>query len=387
MRKGARSGGRILAVVVLAVVLGVAAGCGGGGGETTAPVETTTPAETGAAETGAAAGGATTEEATTGEAAVTSTVQTVGFASPEKPNDYGWNQQGYEAAQAAADSVGAELVAQTGIGYENVEPVLRRLAQEGSNLIIPQASGYNTIAPKVAQQFNVPTLVYDKPDATQPGLVADIETTSQDGAYLAGVLAAQVTKTGTLGIVVSATDTNWYKQSGGFIAGARSVNPDLQFRFAQVGQAGYADAAGGKRVTQSVIAAGADVVFGMGDGASFGMLQAVESATPPAGADKVYFIDVIGNKEAIAKNGVYLSSVIWDFTQVFEQAITDIDAGTFGQQGYTLGVDNGISLLQTDKAPDSAWQKVDEARQGILSGEIEVPLTPDKAAVDKLLNQ
>ena len=60
----------------------------------------------------------------------------------------------------------------------------------------------------------------------------------------------------------------------------------MKFRFAQIGQAAYADAAGGKRVTQSVIAAGADIVFGMGDGSSFGMLQAVETANPPAGATR-----------------------------------------------------------------------------------------------------
>ena len=78
-------------------------------------------------------------------------------------------------------------------------------------------------------------LVYDNPKVRRKGLVADIETTSQQGAYLAGVLAAQVTKTNVLGIVISADDTNWYKQSGGFVAGARTVTPDVDFRFAQIG--------------------------------------------------------------------------------------------------------------------------------------------------------
>jgi simple sugar transport system substrate-binding protein len=307
----------------------------------------------------------------------------VGFASPEKPNDYGWNQQGFQAATRASKTAGASLEAATGIGYENVEPVLRRLAQRGSNLIIAQASGYNTIAPKVAQQFKVPTLVYDNPKAKRKGLVADIETTSQQGAYLAGVLAGQVTKTNTLGIVISAADTNWYKQSGGFVAGALSVNPNATFRLAQVGQAAYADAAGGKRVTQSVLAAGADVVFGMGDGASFGMLNAVEAAAGKG--NKVWFIDVIGNKAKIAKNSVYLSSVLWDFTSIFNQAIKDINGGRFGNANYFLTVKNGISLLRTNKAPAAAWAKVAQARQGIISGSIKIPLTPTKAAVDKLI--
>ncbi len=317
--------------------------------------------------------------------ASTAAIGKVGIAAPEKGNDYGWNQQGVESARKAATDAGAEIEVADGIGYDNVEPVLRRLAQSGSDLIIAQASGYNTIAPKVAAQFSVPTLVFDAPDANKPGEVADVETSSQQGSYLAGILAAKTTKTGTLGIVTSAADTNWFKMAGGFAAGAKSVNPDLKFRFAQIGQAAYADSAGGKRVTAQVIAAGADVVFGMGDGASFGMLQAVETAKAPAGASKVWFIDVIGDKTKVDKKGVLLSSVIWDFAPTFTQAIADIGAGTFGDAGYDLTVANGISLLRTDKAPADVWAEIDTAQAGIADGSIEVPLTPDRAALDKLI--
>ena len=79
-------------------------------------------------------------------------------------------------------------------------------------------------------------------------------------------------------MIISASDTNWYEMAGGFIAGARSVNPKITIKFAQIGPASYDDSAGGKRVTQAMIASGADVIFAMGDGASFGYLQAIETA-------------------------------------------------------------------------------------------------------------
>jgi basic membrane protein A len=258
----------------------------------------------------------------------------------------------------------------------------RRLAQRGANLIIAHASGYNTVGPKVAQQFKVPMVIWDNPKGIKKGLVSNVETAAQQGAYLAGVLAAQVTKTGTLGIVISASDENWYKQSGGFVQGARSVNKSLKFRYARIGQASYADAPGGKRVTQQVIAAGADIVFGMGDGASFGMLQAVQTAKPPSGASKVYFIDVIGNKSKIDKKGVLLTSELWDFTQIYTQAIKDVNAGTFGKN-YTLGANNGLSLLKTNKAPASAWAKVKVAQTKIANGSIKVVSTATEGAVKK----
>ena len=106
-----------------------------------------------------------------------------------------------------------------------------------------------------------------------------------------------MTKTNTLGVVVSDEPPGWNVQSAGFALGAKSVNPDTKLLYTVIGPGAYADAAGGKRVTQAVISGGADVVFGQGDGSSFGMIQAVETAKPPAGANKVWFIDVIGDKQ------------------------------------------------------------------------------------------
>ena len=214
-------------------------------------------------------------------------------------------------------------------------PILNQLGDNGNQLIIAQAGGYSTPGSQYAAKTGIPVIVYDRPDLISPNLVGDIATDSQQGGYLAGVLAATMSKTGTLGIVLSADDTNWHKQEGGFIAGALATNPAIKFAPAQIGPAGYGDAPGGKSTTESVIAAGADIVFGMGDGSSFGMLQAIETATPPAGADKVWFIDVIGDKSdpKVDSNGVLLSSVLWDFTGAFEDAIAQIDAGTFGTVG------------------------------------------------------
>jgi simple sugar transport system substrate-binding protein len=314
------------------------------------------------------------------------TVTTMAYISPEAATDYGWNQQGYEAAEAAAAAVGATLIKADGSGYDDPAPILNQLAEDGAQFIIAQASGYTTVAAQFAKENSIPVIVFDQPDQTTPGLVADVATDSQEGGYLAGVLAASMTATDTLGIVISADDTNWHKQAGGFVAGAKSVNQDVTILEAQIGPAGYGDAAGGKSTTDSIIAAGADIVFGMGDGSSFGMLQSVETATPPAGAEKVWFIDVIGDKTPIDTQGVLLSSVLWDFTGTYTQALADLAAGTFGTSGYTLDAANGgIGLLQTDKITPEAWAAVEAAAAGIADGSIEVPLTPTQADVDALI--
>ena len=312
-----------------------------------------------------------------GEAAISK----FGIVAPEKGNDYGWNQQGVEGAEQVATDLGIEVEVADGAGYEDVSPILRELSTtDGAEFVIAQASGYNTTAPEVAAQTGIPALVWDNPEANQPGVSANAGTASQEGAYLAGVLAAETTESGTLGIVISADDTNWNKQAGGFVAGARSVDPQVNIELAQIGQAGYADTAGGKRVTEAVIADGADVVFGMGDGSSFGMLQAVE------GADGVSFIDVIGDKTSIDDQGVLLSSVLWSFDGLYEDAIADIGDDTFGEEGYELDLENGgISLLQTDQIDDQTWNELEGIKEDIIAGEVEIPLTEEKSAVEDLI--
>ena len=67
---------------------------------------------------------------------------------PEQGTDYGWNQQGVDAAKAVGTAMGIEVVSAEGLGYGDVRPTLRELAAEGADLMIAHASGYNTAAPR-----------------------------------------------------------------------------------------------------------------------------------------------------------------------------------------------------------------------------------------------
>src|SRR5258708_28583309 len=85
-----------------------------------------------------------------------------------------------------------------------------------------------------------------------------------------------MTRPGTVGIVVSGEPPSWNSQSAAFAQGAKAENPKVNVRYAVIGPAAYSDAAGGKRVADAVIAAGADIIFGQGHGSRFGMIKAVD---------------------------------------------------------------------------------------------------------------
>jgi basic membrane protein A and related proteins len=313
-------------------------------------------------------------------------VTSVAIATPAKDNDYGWNAQGVAGLQAAAKSFGITNVKVVqNIGYPTTPAVLDSLAAAHYGLIVAHASGYDTQAMQVAKRYHVPIVTYDIPTEKSPGTLTNITTSSQQGAYLAGILAAKTTKTGTIGVIISASDTNWFEMEGGYIAGARSINPKITIKTAEIGPASYDDSAGGKRVATSMIATGADVIFAMGDDASFGYLQAISTAKA---SHKVWYIGDIGDFTPIDTQHVLLSSVLWNFTTAYKTFITEIQNGTFGQQGYNLTLANGgISLLHSKYISASVWSQITKAQSGIESGSISVPVTATAGAVTALLNK
>ena len=311
-------------------------------------------------------------------------VDTIAILTPEQGSDFGWNQQGVDAARAAAEATGVELIVAEGLGYGDVRAPLRELAVEGADLMIAHASGYNTAAPEIAEETGVAVAIVDTPAGLKDGLVADYTLSGHEGAYLAGRLAAKMTKTGTVGIVVSGEPPSWNSQSAGFAQGVQAENADVKVLYAVIGPAAYSDAAGGNRVTTSVIAAGADIIFGQGNGSSFGMIQAVETNQATDGG-KVMFIDVIGDKTSIDK-GHLLTSVVWDMTPVYTAMVEDLRADMFGTKSYAITLaDGSVSLLETPQVDPAAWDEVMAIKDQIVAGEVTVEPIFDAEAVRDLV--
>ena len=304
---------------------------------------------------------------------------------PEEPTDYGWNQQGFDAAKAVAAKYHLKFTPATGLGYGDVRAQLRELADDGASLIIAHGAGYNTAAPEIGAEKHVPVAIVDRPKDSKPGAVADYTLSGHQGAYLAGILAARMTQTKSVGIVVTGEPPSWNSQSAAFAQGVHAADPAVRIVYAVIGPAAYSDAAGGRRVTESVIGAGADVIFGQGDGASFGMLQAVETRKSTGGG-KLWFIDVIGDKTPIDK-GNLLSAVVWNLVPVYSAMIEDLKANKFGTHAYPIQLaDDSVRLLHSKHIPDKVWAEVDAVRTQIIEGKLKIEPIFDAVRVRALMN-
>lgn len=289
------------------------------------------------------------------------------LVAPENESDYGYNQAGIDAANGAADELGIEVTVVPDAGYDNIETVLNQVADGGAQFIVAHASGYNVGAAAAAAAKNVPILIQDAGEEENvPDLIAAVKPEGQEGGYLAGVAAAMATTSKTVGIVVSADNANWFAMSSGFAEGVYSVDPTIQVLYTSVGPAAYADAAGGKTATEQIIASGADVVFGMGDGATLGYLQAIE-----ASEGVMYIADIGDVTPGLSDTSKLLTSVRWNYEPAYVQAIKDIEAGTFGESTYPVDVENGGMYLQeTDALTPEIMTAVEEASTAIADGSI-----------------
>ncbi len=354
-----RRAGRAALALVIAGGLLLTAGCSGRGGQATAAGDGD-------------------------DASQKRTVASFAIVTPEKESDHGWNQQGILAAQAVADELGIEVEIDSNVGYDNTETILTQVAQSGVDLVIAHASGFNAAGARVGEQTGVPTIVVDI-EQNVPGKIATVIPKPEQGGYLAGIAAAMKTETKKVGIVASAENLNWFLMAGGFVQGAYSVDPSIEIVIAYIGPAEYGDSAGGANVTKQVIAAGADVIMGMGDGATIGYLQAIETAQSE---HPLSYIATIGDVTGIVEDpDTVLTSVLWNFTDTYVQAIRDIEAGTFGTKSYELTVDNnGLTLQDTRALTNDMQVEAKRAINRISEGELTVQRTETKEDVQALID-
>jgi basic membrane protein A len=197
-----------------------------------------------------------------------------------------------------------------------------------------------------------------------------------ESAYLAGIVAATVSGTGTLGVVGGAS-VDWVVRTWrGFENGARSVDPDAEVRFVELAAdaAGFADPAVARSRTDELIAGGVDVVFQVAGDAGTGVLEG-------ACAAGVRAIGSIGDQAAANPAlACIVTSAERRVQDVVVAAIRDAAAGELapGRLVYGLGSEPPGSALAPITGVDLSQDAVtilDAASRAVAAGELD-PCAP-----------
>lgn len=165
------------------------------------------------------------------------------------------------------------------VGYDDTkwEPALQDLCDEGNHDIIicgtwQMQEVLSKIAPEYPdQKFIVFDTAMDYSNGAFPN-VYSIEYKQNDGSFLAGVLAASVSKTGSIGFVGGMDNTVIYDFLVGYIQGAQSVKKDIKVSSSFVGD--FSNTARAKELALSQYQMGTDIIFSCASTAGDGTIQA-----------------------------------------------------------------------------------------------------------------
>jgi len=265
-------------------------------------------------------------------AAVAAEPLKVAFVYLGPRGDGGWTQQ-HDMGRLGLEKAMGDKIKTTFV--ENVpetadsERVLRQLAAEGNMLIFATSFGYMEPLLKVAKAY--PKVKFEHVNGYK---VADnvvvYEPRFEEGFYLIGVIAGQMTKTNTLGFIASFPIPSVVRNCDAMTIGALGVNPKIKTKAIWVST--WYDPGKERQAAETLIAQGADNV--------------AQNTDSPASI------------QVAQEKGTYAFSI-------------DADMAKYGPKAQLTGTTedwSGYYIAETKKVLDGSWTGKRYTRWGLKEG-------------------
>jgi basic membrane protein A len=312
-----------------------------------------------AAPEAASAASAPTESAASAAAAPAGPLK-IAFAYVGPVGDAGWtfahNAGRLAVEKEFGDKVKTTFVEKVPEGPE-AERVIRDLVGQGNTLVFGTTFGYMEPMLKVAADTPGVKFEHATGYKTAPNM-RTYDSRTYEGAYMAGVIAGGMSKSGVIGVVGSIPIPEVIRNINTFTLGAQSINPKIKTKVVWVNS--WFDPPKETEGAQSLINQGADVLFQNTD--SPAVLQTAEKAGKYAfgwDSDMTQF----GPK-------AHLASSIINWAPYYIKATKDALEGTWTTGGVWWGVKEGaIDIVSiSDKVPAELKAKVDAVKAGLKDG-------------------
>ena len=295
----------------------------------------------------------------------------VSFVTSESGmGDRSFNDMMDQGMKRAVKELGIDYVIIQPRSISEFQPDLARAAGQGFDIII--GSSFDMIKPMQAVANAFPNqkfgLVDVGPDPIAPNVISSV-TKDWEGSFLVGMIAAKVTKTGTIGFVGGKDIPIIHRFYIGYYYGAKMADPKVNVLESYSGT--FTDPAAGKEYTLALVNQHSDINFAVAGATSAGVIDAAKSSN-------TFAIGVDSDQNYLAPGHVLTSMVKRVDTQAFDfiKAVAD---GTF--KGGTVlyyglkegGVDAAMDEYNKGLIPDDVLKQVDVLKQKVISGEIVVP--------------
>ena len=299
----------------------------------------------------------------TGDSSTASRPFKVALLTPGPISDRSWNGGAYEGLLALRDSLGAQIShVQTKTPAE-FEENFRQYGAQGYDLVIGHGFEFQDAAVRVGPEFPK-TLYVTTSGNTVRDNVAGIQFAFEEASYLAGILAAGMTKSSAIG-AIGGTELPPVKRSfAAYTAGARSVNPKIGVVVSYVGN--WDDVGAGKEQALAQIGRRTDVIFQNADAAGLGVFQAARESK------STFVIGANSDQNAVAPE-VTLGSVVIDLRHAFLLVGQEVKAHTFKPRVVSLGVRENVVRLVLNpvlesRVPSPTRAAIDSVQKRLFDG-------------------
>jgi basic membrane protein A len=302
-----------------------------------------------------------------------------------KIDDRTFNQYAYEGMKAAADCFGFDTSFIETVSEADYAKNIATALEGGPDIIVTVGFllATDTAAAATANPdtsfIGVDQFVAGANGApSYPDNMVGVLFNEDEGGYLAGVLAASLSKSGVIGVVGGREDVPpVVKLVNGYEVGAKSVNPDISVL--KIYNESFTAPDKGASDAQQFIGEGADVIFGAGgQTGSGGVASATESGVWGIGVDQDEYFSTFNGGSAPGADKLASSAVkrvdLGVFTQIVAALKGDFAGGIFSLTAANGGIT--YAPFHDANIPAAVAAAVEDARKGLADGSIKTGLDP-----------
>lgn len=300
--------------------------------------------------------------------------QDIAVLIPGKHDDNGFMQaayRGYEKIKAELD-VNASYVSNISATSDPIllTEAMRKLAQEGPDMIIAHGGQCNGPAQTVSQEFPDIKFVVIQGHVQGPNL-SSYMVRQEDSAWLAGALAGLTTQSDVVGHISGAWPTPGLMGRAAFYDGLKYVNPDAKFLSWFTGD--LDNTVINREAAATEIAEGADVIYTMLNGGRQGVIEEIKSQN-----GKVRHIGNVSDWTQVDPS--FVGSAVADASVAILNAARDLTTGEWQpNQLQEIGLSQGdvVTLTLANDVKPQVKEQLDALAAKIISGEIIISTTYD----------
>jgi basic membrane protein A and related proteins len=291
----------------------------------------------------------------------------VALVLPCPTNDGSWCQNAFVAAKQLEKEGLIDLSYTSNAPQDTAgaSQLFERYASKGSQLVIAD-SAWQDAAFAAGAKFPKVPIVYAG-GGKVGGNVSTFEEPIYQPAYLAGILAAGITKTNVVGGLAAFDIPLCHAQMEAFIKGAKSVSPTTKGVTSYVGD--WNDVAKGKNAALALASQKADVFVVCGGGPASGLISALKEKNLSG-------FGYVGDQNSLAPKQM-VGSLVYNLYPIFKAIVKDVANGTYKGKDYDLGLSSFKLVLNPKysvaKIPSTTLTKEKAVAADILAGKFKVP--------------